>query len=59
MPDIKGLSLRKCLKMVSSLGVEYKINGCGKVIHQKPEAGQLIGKNQIVIINCENELQPK
>jgi cell division protein FtsI/penicillin-binding protein 2 len=54
MPDVKGLSLRKCVKLVSSLGFEYKINGSGKVISQTPEAGAVIAKNQQIVINCES-----
>ena len=54
MPDVKGLSLRKCVKLVSSLGFEYKINGSGKVISQMPEAGAVIAKNQQIVINCES-----
>jgi cell division protein FtsI/penicillin-binding protein 2 len=54
MPDIKGLSVRKCVKLVSSLGFEYKINGSGKVISQTPEAGSVLTKSQQIIINCEN-----
>jgi cell division protein FtsI/penicillin-binding protein 2 len=54
MPDIKGMSLRKCVKLVSTLGYEYKINGSGKVISQTPEAGSVLTKSQQIIINCEN-----
>ncbi len=54
MPDIKGLSLRKCVKLVSSLGFDYKINGSGKVISQIPEAGSDLIKNQQIVINCES-----
>jgi beta-lactam-binding protein with PASTA domain len=54
MPDIKGLSLRKCVKLVSSLGFDYKINGSGKVISQIPEAGSVLAKNQQIVINCES-----
>jgi membrane peptidoglycan carboxypeptidase len=54
MPDVKGLSIRKCVKLVSSLGYEYKINGSGKVISQLPEAGAVLVKNQQIVINCES-----
>lgn len=54
MPDVKGLSLRKCVKMVSSLGYEYKIKGSGKVVSQQPEAGAVLTKNQQIVINCES-----
>ncbi len=54
MPDLKGMSIRKCIKIMSALGIEYKLNGCGKVTAQVPEAGSQIGKNQQVIINCDS-----
>jgi cell division protein FtsI/penicillin-binding protein 2 len=54
MPDVKGLSLRKCIKLVSSLGFEYRINGSGRVKSQLPEAGEVLSKNGQIIINCEN-----
>lgn len=53
MPDLKGLSLRKCIKLMSSLGLDYKVNGCGKVSGQVPEAGSTISKNQTILINCD------
>lgn len=52
MPDVTGLSLRKCVKMVSSLGCDYKINGSGRVIGQVPEAGSVLTGGQKIIINC-------
>jgi cell division protein FtsI/penicillin-binding protein 2 len=52
MPDLTGLSLRKCIKRLSSLGVEYKINGTGRVITQKPEAGSVLRVNSVIVVNC-------
>jgi cell division protein FtsI/penicillin-binding protein 2 len=52
MPDLKGMSLRKCIKLMSSMGIDYKVNGFGKVSTQSPEAGSVISKNNVVIINC-------
>ncbi len=52
MPDLKGMSLRKCIKLMSSMGIDYKVNGFGKVATQSPEAGAVIPKNNVVIINC-------
>ena len=54
IPDISGMSLRSCIKVLSSLGVEFKINGCGKVISQSPEPGSIAGKNQIITVNCDS-----
>lgn len=52
MPDLRGLSLRKCLKVVSAMGLDYKVNGFGKVSKQSPEPGAVINKNQVIVVNC-------
>lgn len=54
MPDVKGMSVRKCLKILSAMGVTYKINGNGKVVTQLPEPGTIIARNQMIIINCDS-----
>jgi cell division protein FtsI/penicillin-binding protein 2 len=54
MPDVKGMSMRKCIKTLSMKGIEYKINGYGRVSEQEPTAGSKLTKNQEVIINCLN-----
>ena len=54
MPDLKGLSLRKCIKVISALGIDYKVNGTGKVTAQVPEAGSQLQKGSQVIINCDS-----
>lgn len=54
MPDVTGLSLRKCVKMVSSLGLDYKINGSGRVIKQNPEPGSVLSQNDHIVISCDN-----
>ncbi len=53
MPDLTGLSLRKCVKLVSTLGIEFRINGSGKVVGQAPEAGSVLTKDQQIVINCQ------
>jgi cell division protein FtsI/penicillin-binding protein 2 len=53
MPDFKGLGLRKCVKIISDLGLDFIINGNGKVISQKPEAGASLQKVKQIVLNCE------
>lgn len=53
LPDFKGMSLRKSLKILSSMGVEFRVEGSGSVVYQFPSAGSEIG-NQPIIIKCEN-----
>jgi len=52
MPELNGMSLRSCIKILSSLGIEFTVTGYGKVTGQKPEAGATIGKNQQVSVTC-------
>jgi cell division protein FtsI/penicillin-binding protein 2 len=52
MPELRGMSLRKCIKKMSSLGIEYKISGSGKVIQQSPEPGTIMSQNQTAVITC-------
>ncbi len=54
MPDLKGMSLRKCIYTLSALGFDFKVTGSGKVSEQVPSAGETLSKNQTVIINCDN-----
>ncbi len=54
MPDVKGMSLRRCINVISTLGFEFKINGTGKVLSQKPEAGATLSRNQLITVNCGN-----
>jgi len=52
MPDLKGMSFRSCIKVMSSIGLEYKISGSGKVMAQNPEPGLEISRNQLITISC-------
>lgn len=39
MPDLKGLSLRKSLRLLQGMSLEINIQGTGRVIDQKPRPG--------------------
>lgn len=39
MPDLKGLSLRKSLRLLQGIPVELQIQGTGRVVDQKPRPG--------------------
>lgn len=54
MPDLKGYSLRKAIKLLSSFGLNFSIMGYGKVISQTPYAGGTLNKNQHITIICES-----
>ncbi|SDP66593.1 PASTA domain-containing protein [Desulforhopalus singaporensis] len=44
MPDLKGLSLRKSLRMLQGADVEIKIKGTGRVVDQEPPPGTSLEK---------------
>ncbi len=51
MPDLRGLSLRKSLRLLQGINVELKIQGTGKVIQQRPRPGtSLKGVNECLLI---------
>lgn len=52
MPDLRGMSMRKCIKLMSTMGIEYKVNGNGKVTTQSPEPGAIVSKYHSATINC-------
>ncbi len=56
MPDLRGLSLRKSLRLLQGMDVKLKIQGTGKVIDQKPRPGtSLKGIKECVLIMEKSE----
>ena len=39
MPDLRGLSLRKSLRLLKGTSVEIRVYGTGRVVAQTPAAG--------------------
>ena len=54
MPDVKGLSLRKSLRMLKNLKLEIQISGTGVVVAQSPHMGREVKNGEI----CRLVLQP-
>lgn len=52
MPDLRGMSMRKCIKLMSSMNIDYKVNGFGRVVTQSPEPGAVISRQHAAVINC-------
>jgi cell division protein FtsI (penicillin-binding protein 3) len=51
MPDLKGLSLRKSLRLLQGINLELHIQGTGRVVEQKPTPGSsLKGITECVLI---------
>lgn len=54
MPDLRGASLRKSLRMLGELKLEIQISGTGVVVEQEPAAGHLVPANSL----CRLLLKP-
>lgn len=54
VPNLIGKSAREAVSLLSGLGMEYKINGSGKVIKQSIEAGTIAEKNKKIVIECNS-----
>ncbi len=54
MPDLKGLSLRKSLRLLKDLKLEIQISGTGVVVEQKPLAGTQVKQGEL----CRLVLKP-
>jgi len=61
MPDLKGLSLRKSLRLLQGINVELKIQGTGKVIQQRPQPGtSLKGIDEcLLILEDQDDIAPE
>ncbi len=55
MPDFHGASVRKATSFLLSAGIQFHINGSGKIISQSPNPGSPINKNSVVVINCDSK----
>jgi cell division protein FtsI (penicillin-binding protein 3) len=54
MPDLKGMSLRKSLRLLKDLRLEIQISGTGVVVDQTPVAGGMVRENSL----CRLMLKP-
>ncbi len=51
MPDLRGQSLRKCLRLLQGVYLKISIRGTGKVVSQKPAPGtSLKGVSECILI---------
>ncbi len=46
MPDLRGLSLRKSLRLLQEFELDIEIQGTGRVVSQTPEAGKVLGSTK-------------
>ena len=55
MPDLTGMSLRKCLRLLQSSGVEVQVTGTGRVIGQEPRPGAALVAGATVKLILERD----
>jgi len=56
MPDLRGQSLRKCLRLLQGVYLKIRIQGTGKVVSQKPAPGtSLKGVSECTLILLKGE----
>lgn len=53
MPDLRGLTAREALRLLSPQKVQARIRGSGIVVDQWPEPGELIPAKQPPVLRCE------
>lgn len=55
MPDLQGASLRKALQVLNQHGLRVRIQGVGRVVEQRPEAGApIIGEECVLTLSGLN-----
>ncbi|MBC8318629.1 MAG: PASTA domain-containing protein [Desulfobulbaceae bacterium] len=50
MPDLHGLSIRRALRILQSIGCTVSIEGSGTVVQQHPEAGSVLVSDKCVLM---------
>jgi beta-lactam-binding protein with PASTA domain len=50
MPDVRGVSARDALRMLTRLGATARINGDGFVLEQAPAAGTPLAQGDICVL---------
>ena len=55
MPSLIGLTLRKGLQQINRYNIKVRIQGSGRIVEQKPAAGELLNETE----NCELILEKK
>jgi cell division protein FtsI/penicillin-binding protein 2 len=54
MPDLLNYSLRDGIKILSKLGIKFKVSGSGVIISQSIKAGEKISKGLVCYIDCKD-----
>ena len=55
MPSLIGLTLRKGLQQINRSNIKVRIHGSGRIVKQKPAAGELLSETEICELTLETE----
>jgi len=58
MPNLKGLSIRKSLRLLQRAGVSITVKGTGRIISQSPKAGKAIKKGEHCVLTLKTDKVP-
>ena len=53
MPDLSNYSLRDGIKILTKLGIKYKVSGSGVIVSQSIKAGEKISKGLVCYLDCK------
>lgn len=59
MPDLRGLSLRKALRVLQGIEVKVQVEGSGRIISQSPEAGKALKAGAQCVLTLKKDATPK
>ena len=53
VPDVRGKSLKKAIKIISNAGLNIKVEGSGQVISQNPRPGTVLRHKEICLVQLK------
>jgi len=59
MPDLKGFSLRKSLRLLQRANVRVTVKGTGRVVYQTPKAGKTLKKGEQCVLTLKRDTAPE
>jgi hypothetical protein len=58
MPNLKGLSIRKSLRLLQRAGLSITVKGTGRIVSQSPKAGKAIQKGEHCVLTLKTDKVP-